>query len=96
MSIPRSLELIHAYRRLYRGLLHAVQYSMPARLIARDTLRDAFRRGDASTFNQHKIERTVEFLRLAAQETGLEHKLVKNLLHAKYWRSQKVSGYALL
>ena len=89
MSNPSSLELIHAYRHLYRGLLHAVQYSMPARFVARDTLRDAFRKEDASTFNKEKIGRTIEFLGLAAQETGLEHKLVKNLLHAKYWRKQK-------
>lgn len=88
MSIPSSRELIYAYRKLYRGLLHAVQYSKPARFTARDQLRDAFRENDPSTFNRERIDRTVEFLRLAAKEKGLEHKLVKNLLYTSWSRRQ--------
>jgi hypothetical protein len=68
---------------------------MPARFVARNNLRDAFRKGDPSTFNKEKIGRTIEFLALAAQENGLEHKLVQNLLHAKYWRRYKYTGYVL-
>ena len=86
MSAPSSQELVHAYRHLYRGLLRAVQYSKPARYSARDQLRDAFRKEDPTAFNKAKVERTIEFLRLAAQETGLEHKLVKNLLYTNRWR----------
>jgi hypothetical protein len=86
MSNPTPQEVVHAYRHLYRGLLHAVQFSMPARFTARDQLRDAFRKEDPSTFNKDKIARTVEFLKLAAQETGLEHRLVKNLLRTNYER----------
>jgi hypothetical protein len=59
---------------------------MPSRFTARDQLRDAFRKEDPSTFNQERIDRTVKFLKIAARETGLEHKLVKNLLHTAYWR----------
>ncbi len=40
---PTKLEVIHAYRRLYRGLLHAVSYAKPARFVVRDHLRAAFR-----------------------------------------------------
>lgn len=40
---PTKLEITHAYRRLYRGLLHAVAYAKPARFIVRDHLRAAFR-----------------------------------------------------
>jgi len=86
MSRPTTLELVHAYRHLYRGVLHAVQYSKPARYVGRDTLRKAFRKGDASAFCPEKIKRTVEFLNFAAKEKGLEHKLLKSLMHTKYWR----------
>lgn len=83
---PSTQDVIHAYRHLYRGLLHAVQFSMPGRFTARDQLRDAFRRGDPASFNQERIDRTVEFFKLAARETGLEHRIVKNLLHTAYER----------
>jgi hypothetical protein len=95
MSTPRQQEMIYAYRNLYRGLLHAVQYSKPARYIARDQLRDAFRKEHPSSFNQEKIDRTVEFLRFAARETGLEHRVVKNLLHTAYWERHVNSRYVL-
>lgn len=86
MSTPSTLQLLHAYRHLYRGLLHAVQYSKPARFTARDQLREAFRKGNAATFDQEKIDRTIQFFRLASQEKGLEHKIVKNLIHTRYCR----------
>ncbi|KAI9049898.1 hypothetical protein LZ554_006046 [Drepanopeziza brunnea f. sp. 'monogermtubi'] len=84
MTTPNPFEIIHAYRHLYRGLLHAVQYSKPARYLARDQLRIAFRKDDPSTFNKAKVHRTIEFLKYAAQERGLEHRIVKSLLHTKY------------
>jgi len=93
MASPTPLEAVHAYRHLYRGLLHAVQYSKPARYVARNQLRDAFRKDHPSTFNKERIERTVEFLSLAAKESGLEHKIVKNLLHTKYSASKDYSRY---
>lgn len=86
MAVPTSQELTHAYRHLYRNLLNAVQYSKPARYTARDQLRDAFRKDDPSAFNKERIDRTIEFLRLAAQEAGLEHKLVRNLLFTSWCR----------
>lgn len=89
MALPDAQELRHAYRHLYRGLLHAVQYSKPARFTARDQLRAAFRKEDPSAFHKEKVERTIEFLRLAAQESGLEHKLVKNLLYTT-WTRQRI------
>jgi hypothetical protein len=86
MSTPSTLQLLHAYRHLYRGLLHAVQYSKPARFTARDQLREAFRKGDAYIFDQERIDRTIQFFKLASQEKGLEHKIVKNLIHTRYCR----------
>lgn len=85
---PSNHDILISYRHLYRALLHAVQFSMPARFTARDQLRDAFRKGDPTTFNQEKIDRTIQFLNLAASETGLEHRIVKNLLRTNYERRQ--------
>lgn len=44
---------------------------------------------DPSSFNQEKIDRTVEFLGFAAKEAGLEHRIVRNLLHTAYWEKKK-------
>lgn len=96
MSGPASKEIIHAYRQLYRGLLHAVQFSKPSRYLARDQLRIAFRRGDPASFDQQKIIRTVEFLKYAARERGLEHKIVKNLFLTKYWEGREEHHLSVL
>jgi hypothetical protein len=90
-----TTEVIHAYRNLYRGLLHAVQFSTPARYVARDQLRVAFRE-EGARLDERGIKRTLWFLDAAAKETGLEHKILKNLLrmsqarykmrHQKPWR----------
>ncbi|PBP20470.1 hypothetical protein BUE80_DR008808 [Diplocarpon rosae] len=85
MSTPSSAELIHAYRHLYRGLLHAVQFAKPSRYIVRDQLRNAFRKEHASNFDKQKVQRTIEFLQYASQERGLEHRIVKSLSHTRYW-----------
>lgn len=92
MTPPNSpiLSSTHAYRHLYRALLHAVQYSSPARFVARNQLRDAFRRGDPMQFDQHKISRTLWFLHGAAQERGLEHHILKNLLQTAYWKAENL------
>ncbi|KAH6722181.1 hypothetical protein BKA61DRAFT_467353 [Leptodontidium sp. MPI-SDFR-AT-0119] len=89
MSRQASTDLIHAYRQLYRGLLHAVQYSKPARYLARDQLRNAFRKGDPASFDQQKVTRTIEFFKYAAEEKGLEHRIVKTLLQTSYWEARE-------
>jgi len=86
MGAPSPPDIIHAYRHLYRGLLRAVQFSKPARYTARDQLRDAFRQEDPVTFDRKKINRTLEFLRIAAQEAGLEHRILKNILRVNWER----------
>jgi hypothetical protein len=82
--------IIHAYRHLYRQSLRAVQFSKPARYDLRDRLRLAFRRGSPNDFDAHKVENTLEFLRYATRENGVEHKIVKNLLFV--WWTQKNGG----
>jgi len=86
---PSQGDLIRAYRHLYRGLLHAVQFSAPARYIARDQLRYAFRREHPSSFDPQKISRTIEFLDGATKEAGMEHKLLKNLLQVAHVKSKE-------
>lgn len=95
MSPPSSLDVIHAYRNLYRASLHAVQYSKPNRYTVRNQLRRSFRKEHPLSFNPAKIERTIEFLKLAASERGLEHRVVKSLLHTKWWYYDHLKkGYA--
>ncbi|KAK7978299.1 hypothetical protein PG996_004344 [Apiospora saccharicola] len=80
-----NVEIIHAYRHLYRGLLHAVQFSKPARYVARDQLRAAFRR-DGAVFDPQGVAITIDFLDAAARSRGPEHKVLKNILMIAYYR----------
>lgn len=79
--------IIHAYRHLYRGLLHAVQFEVRARVVARDQLRTAFREKGA-TYDATGIQRTIWFLKAAAKQRGLEHKILKNLIRTAYTRTK--------
>ncbi|PTD06035.1 hypothetical protein FCULG_00001430 [Fusarium culmorum] len=81
-----TTQISHAYRSLYRNILKAVQYSSPARFVARDQLRRAFREPGA-TYDERGIKRTNWFLEAAAKEKGMEHRILKNLL-----RVQKMSN----
>lgn len=85
-------EVIHAYRHLYRHSLRAIQFSKPARYTLRDRLRLAFRKGCASDYEPQKVQNTLEFLQHATRESGLEHKIVKNLLFV--WWVQGNGGRA--
>lgn len=80
MSNATHLELIHSYRHMYRALLRGVQFSKPARYVALDQLREAYRNSKPSNFDSRKIQRTLEFLHGAAKERGFEHKILRNLL----------------
>ncbi|KAL7798168.1 hypothetical protein V8C37DRAFT_368963 [Trichoderma ceciliae] len=85
-AAPSKLDITQAYRRLYRGLLRAVQYSAPARYVVRDQLRAAFRERNA-VLDGEGVKRTVWFLEAAARERGLEHKILKNLIRVRLDRS---------
>ena len=79
-------EILHAYRHLYRAALRTVRYAVPARYEARSVLRDAFRNDPPSAFSGRRIKNTLKFLETASTHNGYEHKILKNLLHLKYWR----------
>lgn len=81
---PTDREILRAYRHLYTWSLRAVQFSAPARYVLRDRLRHLFRINHRASFDQRRIDNTIEFLRGAAREKGLEHRLVKGLLQT-WW-----------
>ena len=82
ISIMSTQELVHAYRHLLRWSLRAVQFSKPARFLVRDTLRAAFR-DKTGTFEPSRVQSTIWFLESAATYVGVEHKILKNLLHVR-------------
>ncbi|KID88931.1 hypothetical protein MGU_04274 [Metarhizium guizhouense ARSEF 977] len=86
-------EVVHAYRHLYRCLLRAVQYSSPARYIARDQLRAAFRETPAAALDAEGVKRTVWFLEAAGRERGLEHAILKNLLRVRGQRDAEMRSW---
>jgi hypothetical protein len=86
--------LTHAYRHLYRNLLRAVQYSSPARYIVRDQVRQAFRDPNG-TLDPEAYKRTVWFLKAATKETGLEHKIIKNLVRMHHSRNFHLKSWAM-
>ena len=82
---PSVQEIVGSYRLLYRHVLSAVQYAVPARYTARTLLQNAYRTGIAADYDAQKINNTITFLEGAAREKGLEHKILKSLLYTWYW-----------
>ncbi|EED20307.1 CHY and RING finger domain protein, putative [Talaromyces stipitatus ATCC 10500] len=77
--------VVNAYRQLYKKGLQAVRRATPARHVLRNTLRTSFRSESRAEFDLTKIARTLEFLDRAAESTSYEHKILKNLLHVRYY-----------
>lgn len=88
MTTPAP-DLIHAYRRLLRAGLRAVQFSQPSRSTITARLREGFRdpRGE---FDAERVRRTVWFLNAAAQQRGLEHRILKNLCRVHWERTRQM------
>ena len=90
--------VVHAYRNLYRHGLRAVQYTVPQRYTIRDRLRRAFRESPRSDFEQPRIDNTIELFKAAARDTGVEHRLIKNLCRVwhdepRQWASRSRGQY---
>ena len=79
-------QVVQAYRSLYKHGLIAINYKAGARNIIRDRLRKAFRKGHISDFDPVRIRNTIQFLRGAAYNHTLEHKVLQSLIHT--WRMQ--------
>ena len=88
MDAERQL-IVGAYRSLYRAGLHAVQYSKPARYVLKRTLDNEFRNNSASKFNKHRVGNTLMFLENAAKTRGVEHRILKNLIHVRWLEHTK-------
>ncbi|KAI9808425.1 MAG: hypothetical protein M1826_004164 [Phylliscum demangeonii] len=88
---PSPSQIVRSYRDLYRQSLQAVQYACPARYVIRDRLRRAFRKGSPEDYQHDSIQRTLEFLRGATRTTGMEHRILKHLLHVRYWQARNLS-----
>ena len=92
-------QIVTSYRNLYRHALRAVQYSSPARFTVRALLRNAYRTGKPTDYDDDKINNTITFLQGAATEKGLEHRIVKNLLLTWWWEIYRTRrhwrGYVL-
>lgn len=84
-----SLEIVAAYRNLYKLGLRAVRSSQPPRYVLRDILRRSFREESASSFDQRRITNTYHFLRMASIYNSFEHRIVKNILVTRYWRDRE-------
>ena len=81
-----TLHILQSYRHLYRHALQAVQYAVPPRYVVRDELRHAYRSGLAADFNREKVDKTVAFLQSATENTGMAHKILKNLIHVWWFK----------
>ncbi|KAL4930037.1 uncharacterized protein BDV17DRAFT_290025 [Aspergillus undulatus] len=88
----RRQAIVQAYRHLYRQGLKAINYSTPSRHVLVRTLRSSFRSSPAQDFDPVRITNTLTFLDSAANISGIEHKIVKNLLMLKYWDQPGVKG----
>ena len=85
MGSPQHI--LHAYRHIYRQSLQAIQYASPARHTLRKVVNTAFRSGTAEDFDARKIKNTLALLDGAKRARGLEHQVLKSLLHV-WWFAQ--------
>ena len=82
--MPGNQDIRLAYRQLYKASLQAIQYASPARHTLRKLLNAEFRLNNSNAFDRLKVQNTLVFLEGAANGRGLEHRVVKSLLHA-WW-----------
>lgn len=50
-------------------------------------MRAAFSADSKETFDPRRVKNTVEFLQKAGKYKGIEHKILRNLVHVRYWQS---------
>ena len=85
--MDRQKMLTRAYRSLYRSALRGVLHASPARYQIRDTMRAAFSPESGDTFDARRVKNTIKFLQRAGEYKGIEHKILRNLMHVRYWQS---------
>lgn len=78
--------ILHAYRHLYRSVRRATHRAPSAKYVIRETLRTAFRTEPAYNFSLQRVKNTEDFLKRAEMDTGVEHRILKQLTHVRYWQ----------
>lgn len=89
MADPKTVT--HAYRQLYRQGLKTINFATPQRHVLRRILRNSFRLEPRKSFDPERITKTLQFLKYAEASCGIEHKIVKNLLEARYWEQPQIA-----
>lgn len=56
----------------------------------RDQLRKAFRNSSPEEYDETRIRNTVGFLTQASHATGIEHKILKNIVHVRYYEQEQL------
>ena len=93
--MPDARQIIGSYRTILRQGIHAIQNATPARYTLKSRVSKAFRTGDARDYDAKKIENTLHFLRKAAEESGLEHRVLKNVLFVWFWEKDAADPWRL-
>lgn len=52
-------------------------------------MESTYRNGNPADFDPRKVNNTLIFLEGAAKEKGLEHRILKNLLHTWWWENKQ-------
>lgn len=86
---PRGTQVTLAYRKLLKTSSQAVRFATPAKHLVRHILRDSFRGSPATAFNPRRINNTIRFLEQASEHNGLQHKILKNIIHVRWWKDHK-------
>lgn len=81
-------EILHSYRHLLRSLIRGVNDARKARHVATKQLRLAYRDPNG-VYDAEATKRTVWFLKAAAKQSGIEHKILKNLIEVRRRRDEK-------
>ena len=88
-----SQKVIHSYRHILRNLIHGINHATKARTVAVKQLRAAYK-DPHSVYDEEGIKRTVWFLKEAARTTGIEHKILKNLIEVRRIKEERYENWA--
>ena len=91
-TAPPSASIPLSYRHIYKTALRSIRYSTPTRYLIRNTLRTAYRKGNASDFDATKIVNTISFLERAGTTGTMERKILKTWGMVRYWEQPGVVG----
>ena len=87
-----NAEIRASYRRFYRIGMKAVQYSVPARYCMLTKINRIFRTIKQlrdRTAEQAVQDKTYQFLQVASESKGIEHKIVRNLCMVEWSRYEQ-------